>query len=362
MESTFSFLQYKIYHNTLYDWLIAILIIVVSILFARAIYWLISRTIKYFLKLTSSTIDDVIIQRIDTPVAMGVIVIGIRSALKCLEFPRLVNGYVHNAFVLLSALTITWLLTRVARAIIELQFKKRAEQDDLLLDVQMLSVIKRTVIVLLWVMGAVVGLNNAGINVSALIAGLGIGGLAFALAAQDTVKNLIGGIVIFLDKPFRLGDIIRVKEFEGVVTYIGMRSTRLRNGGGRIITVPNAQFSDNGIENISLEPSRRIVTHLALICETEPEKMEKAIAILQAIVDTSPNIIALESLIYFEKFSTSSFDINFTYFIKKEQNIQTTQTEINLEIVRKFKQAGLEMAYPTQVSYDRTNKEPASNL
>jgi len=282
-----------------------------------------------------------------------VVLVGIRYALKLLTFPHLMNNYVHRGFVLMVTLTVTWLFTRIVRAAIEFYFRQYTTDAENKADKQIMMVAKRASVILLWAVGAVVGLNNAGFDVGALIAGLGIGGLALALAAQDTVKNIIGGLVVFMDKPFYIGDVIKVKEVEGTVIYTGIRSTRIRTGAGRIITIPNAQFTDNAIENITVEPSKRIVTYLALPYETVAEKIDEAILILKNIVEQSPDVNHYDCIIYLEKFSPSSVDINFTYFIKKGSDTHTTQTDVNKEVIRKFKAAGIEFAYPTQMVVER---------
>jgi MscS family membrane protein len=137
------------------------------------------------------------------------------------------------------------------------------------------------------------------------------------------------------------------------VVYTGIRSTRIRTGAGRVITIPNAQFTDNAIENITLEPAKRIVTHLSLPYETPAEKIDEAITILRAIVEHSPDVNHYDSIIFLERFSPSSVDINFTYFIKKGSDTHSTQTDINIQVLHKFKQAGIDFAYPTQVSIER---------
>nr|MBP6732747.1 mechanosensitive ion channel family protein [Chitinophagales bacterium] len=170
---------------------------------------------------------------------------------------------------------------------------------------------------------------------------------------QDTVKNIIGGLIVFIDKPFHVGDVIKIKETEGTVIYTGIRSTRLRTGAGRIITIPNAQFTDSAIENISLEPAKRIVTYLSLTYETPAEKIDEALTILKNIIEHSPDVNHYDSVVFLEKFSPSSVDINFTYFIKKGSDIHSTQTDINIQVLQKFKAAGIEFAYPTQISIER---------
>lgn len=348
-----NFFSQKIWNNTIYEWLFSLAIVVVSVVVARVVYWLLRGVLRRITKESASELDDIIIKRIDAPIALGVVLIGIRYALKLLEFPRLLNHYVHRGFVLMSALAITWLITRIVRSLIEYYFKQYYDKENGKTDEQMIMTAKRASIVIIWAVGFIVGLNNAGFDVGALIAGLGIGGLAIALAAQDTVKNIIGGMVIFMDKPFRMGDVIKIKEVEGTVIYTGIRSTRLRTGAGRIITIPNAFFTDNSIENITVEPSKRIVTYLSLPYETPAGKIDEAISILKGIVEQSPGVNHYDAIIFLEKFSPSSVDINFTYHIKKGSDIHTTQTEVNRDIISKFRGAGIEFAYPTQVTLER---------
>lgn len=348
-----NFFDQKIYNNPLYDWIISLGIVIISVVAARIIYWLIRVVLNQYTKHTKTELDDLIIKRIDTPIALGVVLIGMRYALKLLTFPHLLNNYVHRGFVLMVTLTFTWLLTRIVRASIEYYFRQNSENVESKTEKQIMLVANRATVIVLWSIGAVVGLNNAGFDVGALIAGLGIGGLALALAAQDTVKNIIGGLVVFFDKPFYIGDVIRVKEVEGTVVYTGIRSTRIRTGSGRLITIPNAQFTDNAIENITLEPSKRIVVYLSLPYETPAEKIDEAILILKNIVQESPDVNHYDCIIFLEKFSPSSLDINFTYFIKKGSDTHTTQTDVNREVIRKFKSAGIEFAYPTQTVLER---------
>lgn len=353
MNSPLKFLQYRLYHNSLYEWLIALVIIGVSIVLARIIFWLVSKVLHQYAKRTKTTIDDLLIKRIDTPVAMGIVLIGFRLGIEQLTFSRPIENYLQRGFVFMSALVITWLTTRVVRALIEYYFKTNNDHDSQRLDEQMMQVIKRASVIVIWSLGIVVGLNNAGFDVGALIAGLGIGGLAIALAAQDTVKNIIGGLIVFIDKPFRLGDIVRIKDIEGAVVYMGIRSSRIRTAAGRLITIPNAQFTDSAIENISGEPSKRVVTYLSLIYETPQEKIDEAIQILKNIVEESESVNHYDCIIYLEKFSSSSIDINFTYFIKKQYDIHSAQTEINKAVLHRFRLADIQFAYPTQTIIER---------
>ncbi len=348
-----NFLQSKIYHNTLEEWLIATGIIAASVILARVIYWLISGLLKQFSKQAGTGIGDLILQKIDTPVALGIILIGTRIAIERLDFSPKAEEYIMRWFVFMSALSITWLLARIARAGIEHYFNQQDSKANTRLDRQMMMLVKRVSVISIWLLGFIVGLNNAGFNVGALIAGLGIGGLAIALAAQDTVKNIIGGLIVFVDRPFKVGDHIKLREIEGTVLYIGIRSSRLRTPAGRVITLPNSQFSDNPIENITVEPNKRVVTYLSLVYDTSTAKIDEAIAILNDIATTSPFLTGTETLAFLEKFNQSSIDLNFTYHIRKDKDIFLAQTEVNKLILARFKGAGIEFAFPTQTVFNK---------
>jgi MscS family membrane protein len=212
--------------------------------------------------------------------------------------------------------------------------------------------IERGIRILVWSIGIIVALNNAGFDVGALIAGLGIGGLAVALAAQDTVKNIFGGIMIFIDKPFRIGDRILIENYDGFVEYIGVRSTRMRTLSGRLVTIPNAHFTDRPIENITIEPARRIDLVVGLTYNTPPEKIDLAISIMKEISKGNPNIINEQTFVFFETFNASSLDIKFVYYIHKSSDIFEAQTSVNREILKRFNENGLEFAFPTRTVYN----------
>jgi MscS family membrane protein len=223
----------------------------------------------------------------------------------------------------------------------------KSESD---LDDQLMPLIRRLFKVILWAMGIIIGLNNAGFDVAALIAGLGIGGLALALAAQDTVKNIFGGIMVYIDKPFKLKDRIKINGHDGFVEEVGIRSTRMRTLEGRVITLPNAKFSENAVENVSAEPTRKVITNLGLTYETQPAKMQEAINLLKEIASNNPGVDE-GTIVSFNSWGDFSMGILFIYFIKPEADILGVQTERNMEILTQFNEPGLEFAYPTQTIY-----------
>ena len=173
-----------------------------------------------------------------------------------------------------------------------------------------------------------------------------------ALAAQDTVKSIFGGLMVFIDKPFKISDRIKVNGWDGTVEEIGVRSTRIRTLEGRLVTMPNGQFSDNAVENVTLEPSRKVVVNLGLTYETSPDNMEKAIQMLKDIA-SAHNGIEEDVLVSFNTWGDFAMGILFIYYIKSQGDILEVQTEMNMQILRKFNDAGLEFAYPTQTIYKK---------
>ena len=149
-----------------------------------------------------------------------------------------------------------------------------------------------------------------------------------------------------------MNDRIKVAGYDGTITEIGVRSTRLRTLEGRIVTIPNSTFADSPVENVTLEPSRKIVQNLGLTYDTPPENMHKAISILREMAAGQP---ALEdnALVSFNAFGDSAMNILFIYYIKSGADILATQTTLNMAILTRFSEAGLDFAYPTQTIYTK---------
>jgi len=229
---------------------------------------------------------------------------------------------------------------------------KAADKNTLkYLDNHLMSILRRTVLAIIWSLGIVMALNNVGVNVATLVAGLSIGGLAFALAAQDTIKNIYGGFTIFTDRPFRIGDRIKVDGFDGFVENIGIRSTRIRTLEKRLVTMPNFKLVEASVENISEEPMRRVLMKLGLTYNTTPQKMNEAMEILKAIPEKVRNVDPKDITVAFTDFTDFSLVITFVYFIRKNADVMETPSQVNTEILRAFNEAGLQFAYPTQTVY-----------
>lgn len=350
------FLEKEFYWNTVGEWLIALGIILVSILLGRVVFWLLSNVVKKLTEKTTTNLDDIIIDMVEEPIAFAVSILGIWYGLDSLHLPDVAHVWINRIYYLLIIFNVAWLINRVLDALIEEYLVPIVEKSDSDLDDQLLPILRKGLHVAVWVMAIIIGLNNAGYDVGALIAGLGIGGLAFALAAQDTVANFFGGLTIFIDKPFTVNDWIIIDGHEGIVEEVGIRSTRIRTFPGRLITIPNKVFAESAIENVSVEPSRRVILMLGLTYDTDHNRIKEALNILAEIHGKFSSQLEEKHLELFDSFGDFSLNVKFVYYIKKGEDVFQTNSSINLEILERFNAASLDFAFPTQTIHATVEK------
>ena len=342
-------LENELWGNTIENWGISILIILGAIIIVKLLSLLGKKVIKPFVTGTDNHLDDVIFYSLEAPVKFAIILLGIWIAIHRLVYPDSFVKVVDNAYSILIVLDITWFFGRLFSSLLQVYWGKQSNGQAN----KMMPIIKRTILVIVWLIGIVMALSNVGVNISALLGTLGIGGIAFALAAQDTVKNVFGAFTILTDKPFSIGDTIRVDSYEGTVVDVGVRSTKIMNYDKRIITFPNYKITDTSIVNISSEPMRRVVLNLELTYDTTSEKMKEALELLKSIPKRVENVSSNPSDIVavFTEYSDSALVIMYIYFIEKQGDILGVTSNMNMEILAAFNKAGLNLAFPTRTVY-----------
>lgn len=332
-------------------WIVALGIAAGGWVLGQLLYWVSARVLRRLAKRTSSRLDDIIVSTLQGPAVVAVTLLGFFIGYGNLEFPDQVDKWLLHAFRAAITLCVTWLVVRIVQALLREYLFPYAKRSGSQMDESLLPTVLRTVGLVLWGLGAVVALNNVGYDISALLAGIGISGLALAMAAKDTVANVFGGITVFADRPFRVGDRIRIEGFDGTVMHVGIRSTRLRTIEGPVVVIPNFKFTDTVLANVSAENARRVRHELGLVCETSPADMEKAIALLGAIVKDHQDDLLPEHTASFQAFRDWSLTIVFIYHIRKVRDVDAVQSRVNLDVLRRFAEQGLAFAYPTQVQY-----------
>lgn len=285
-----------------------------------------------------------------TPFIFAVTLVCLWFAIDNLHLNTEYHHAIGKAFYVLYVINVSWFLDDLASMLIEKGFsitKDKIKSTNV--DANMVKTIDKIVSVIIWSITFVVALSILGIDIKALVATLGIGGVAIALAGQDTAKNLIGGITILGDRTFRIGDRIIANGYEGTVEDIGLRSTKLRTLAGRLVIIPNGNLTNASVENVTLETSRKVTFKIGLTYDTTPEKMREAIKILKALPDDTP-AITKDVVASFTDFGDFSLGITFAYYIKhpRTANVFAINNDVNMKILTRFNDAGLNFAFPTQ--------------
>ena len=340
------------YGNSLKDWGISLLIITGAFLVNKLILFLLrpktNKSVKNW--------DELLITALEKPVVFGIMLLAIWIATGRLQLTEQVGDIIKKSYDALVVINFTWFFARLASLFIEEENqdadkKQKPGRKRLKFDAKLYPIIHRTVLIIIWMIGIVMALHNVGIQITTLLSTLGIGGIAFALAAQDTIKNVFGGITILTDKPFRIGDTVKLDSVEGTVVDIGLRSTRILNYDKQVVTLPNFKVMDSFITNISAEHGRRVVMELGLSYHTSLEKMEEAMQILNDMPHRIEEIKSKDVVVSFTKFEDSALVITFIYFIHKSAHIYQTRSKVNMEILRAFNQAELQFAFPSRTVY-----------
>tara|TARA_R110002096_G_scaffold143328_3_gene299193 strand:+ start:54413 stop:56137 length:1725 start_codon:yes stop_codon:yes gene_type:complete len=249
----------------------------------------------------------------------------------------------------LAAYSIVWLGYRLID-VLSYWMESKAEGTDTKLDDQLVPLIVKTLKVFVAVLGGIFVLQNLSVDVGSLLAGVGLGGLAFALAAKDTIANFFGSVMIFIDKPFQIGDWIVVGNVEGTVEEVGFRTTRVRTFYNSLVTVPNASITTTNVDNYGMREYRRYTTTLGLSYDTPVPKVQAFCESVRALLSGMPGVRKDYYIVEFQSFGDSSLNVLLYCFMVCENWNEELRirTHVNLEILRVAEQLGVSFAFPTQ--------------
>ena len=278
-----------------------------------------------------------------------------------LGFPEAVESIVEQIASLLGAGALVLLGFRGVDIFTNV-LKRRAELTASRLDDQLVPITNTVLKVATLVIGMLFILGNLGVNVTSLVAGLGLGGLAVALAAQDTFRNLLGGVTIFADRPYQVGDWVVVGGIEGTVEYVGFRSSRVRTFYNSVVTVPNGRIVDSHVDNMGLRQWRRYKTTLGLDYHTTPDQVQAFVEGIRALIRANPGMRQDFYIIEFTEFTPSSLDIMVYCFIDApDWNAELrTRHVLNLDIMRLAAGAGRGVRLPNADTARRVAARPAT--
>lgn len=336
-------------------------IIILSTFVARYILFNVIDKKIVKLKIAKSEKIGMVANAIKDPFGYLILIQGFYLGIISLELPEKVGPFeifsvVRTIRILAISFIVLYFSFRVID-IIALYMDKKAKDIKSSIDGQVVSLIVKSLRILVVTVGLLSILSNFGYNITSLIAGLGLGGLAIALAAQTTISNLFGSVTIFSDKPFRIGDTIQIGDTNGTVEEVGFRTTHIRRPDQALVIVPNSKFVNTEITNYSAMTKRKIEFYLKVT-------QDSSVYDIKAIVDGVKKIICENEI-----FDHSSHIVRFTDFGEWSMNIyvyvlvkttdaakfKETQEDLNIEIMRLLDDLSIEIAYPSQTIYVRND-------
>lgn len=368
-ESLFSLLGIEnsewLYSSTLGiahgDWLFFLACVFAGLVLKKSSHLLVIWA-KRFTRKTSNSFDDAILDAVERPLG------GILASLFWIVCASRVELSEDAGFFLEKGLQIllsfylifaAYRLTDVLADFLD-RLSKKTENE---LDDHLVPLISKTLKVFVVVFGSLVTIQNLGVNVLSLLAGLGLGGLAFALAAKDTAANLFGSLMIIIDRPFKVGDWIVVDDAEGTVEEIGLRSTRIRTFYNSQVSIPNSKTANVDIDNMGRREFRRVYVRLGITYSSTVEKVEAFRSAIRDIITAHPHTRKDNFHVYFNNYADSSLEIMVYFFLKTPDwaSELKCREEILLEIMRAAEKVGVSFAFPTRSLHLETPVELENN-
>jgi MscS family membrane protein len=283
------------------------------------------------------------------PLSFLIVTLLVIFYLPVLQFPATINSWVLLVLhIFIPVFTVLVVFNGVN--ILAYFLEQRAERTHNRMDDQLVPLVTKVLKAAVVIVGFVFVLEQLDVNITALVAGLSIGGLALALAAQDTVKNFFGSLMIFADRPFKVGDLIHFDTFDGTIEEVGVRSTRIRTFTNSLVTAPNGKLADAVVDNLGMRRMRRMKAVLGLRLDTPPDLLEAYVKGLLELANRHPLVIKNEIDIAFNEITQTSFNVLVhIYFDTIHWSVELkARQEMMLGSIKLAQQLGLHFAIPTQ--------------
>ena len=337
------------YHNTIREWIYSVLAVVFVFLIIRISRAIVFRQINRIAAKTATVWNNLAAEIINKIQFFFLVAIALYAGSRLLALPDVTTSFINKFVGIILLIQIGILASEAIRFWLNWYRKQKIEERaDAVTTVTSVGFIVR---ILLWLIILLIALDNLGVNVSALIAGLGVGGIAVALAVQNILSDLFASFSIVLDKPFVIGDFIIVDNFLGTIEHIGLKTTRVRSLSGEQLIFSNTDLLKTRIRNYKRMHERRIVFSIGVVYQTSHAKLIKIPKIIENIIEKQEQTRFDRA--HFKEYGPYSLNFEIVYWIENpDYNIyMETQQAINLEIFQQFGKEGIEFAYPSQSIY-----------
>ncbi|MFH1470544.1 MAG: mechanosensitive ion channel family protein [Candidatus Micrarchaeota archaeon] len=345
------FLDIVIFGNELWQYALSLLIVLASVVLAKIAYYVIRHYIKALTAKTKTKLDDILVEVMEGPLLALIIILGVSYARAPLTLQADIDGMITAFVGVLLTLDVAWFLSKLSDGVIRNYVTPLADKSKSKLDDQLVPIVKNGVRIILFTLAFLSILSNFGYDITAVLGGLGIAGIAIAMAANHSLSHIIGGATIFADRPFEVGDSVKIGGTFGKVEEVGMRSTRIRTFDGIFVTIPNADVANSVVENYSKTTRRRITLNIGIEYGTAPKKIEEAKRIVKKIVKETDGLDHKEVNIYFMQFGDSSLNLVGHYYLVDIDKLFVVQDIVNTRVNEEFAKARIGFAFPSRTIY-----------
>jgi MscS family membrane protein len=323
-------------------------ILLVTIVVCRVILTIVFGFVRKLTSKTETTMDDRMFKALEAPLTALILVVGVVTAIKALKLTPAADNMLGYLYTLAFSFVVFWFLLRVFNTILDHLHEKAVARKMGV--AAFMPWIKKTLLAIFFVFGVLMIAQSLGADVKAFLAGLGIGGLAVALAAQDTLANIFGSVVVAVDQPFKVGEFVQIGGNSGAVEDIGLRSTKLRRADKALVIVPNKTVASEAITNLSRFTRRRVEQVIGLTYDAKPEQMDEVVETFRTLILAEQEVLPESVMVFFRDFSASSLDIWIVYETKDPdfQKHMRLKQRLNVAFMRTVETRKLSFAFPTQ--------------
>jgi small-conductance mechanosensitive channel len=337
--------------NTLSGYLVSAAIFAAGIIIITILRKIVLKRLSKWSESTETKLDDFIIKGIEKAVIPVLYLAALKLALEPLKIDPSVQKVISVIFVIIVTFLIIKAITSSLKYMLNSLVRRRSPEGDAERRLKQIRGITAIASFLVWTLGFIFLLDNLGFEISAVIAGLGIGGIAIALAAQTILGDLFSYFVIFFDRPFEIGDFIAVGDKLGTVEYIGIKTTRLRSLSGEQLVFSNTDLTNSRIQNYKKMERRRIVFKIGIVYDTPPEKLAEIPGLIRKIIEEQSPVTFDRA--HFASYGDFSLNYEFVYYVEDPDynKYMDIQQAINLKINDLFISRGIRFAYPTRTVF-----------
>jgi MscS family membrane protein len=334
------FLDIVFWHNSVKEWLFTAAWIAGGFIAGKICSFILAVVLRRVCSKNKYRLDDIVVTALARPLTTLIFLGGIYIAAAVLHVDETIELWIDRILASFFIVTIAWGANRLIDELIVQYLPENNIIKGKKREAVLQPVIRKLCKTLVWFIAIVLVLKSLGYNVSAMMAGLGLGGAAVALASRDTLANFFGSITVFVDRPFRLHDRIKITGYDGIITDMGIRTSRLRTLENRTVIIPNSVFAANPIENVSAEPHTKVTQSVNIKRENGLEKVTRGISLIKEICtdvngtcgSPSAGIVSISGIIC---------QVSFVYYVEKHADYPATVNQVNMEILRRFEEEGI---------------------